>query len=88
MCVSDSRIDWLELNQRASKLLFRDKRRALHLYDIATQVGRTPVLCFMLLHHVFNLVRLFSQTKNTLLQYCNFVQWVPDSDVVVAQVRG
>jgi hypothetical protein len=27
-----------------------------------------------------------AQTKNTLLQFCNFVQWVPDSDVVVAQV--
>ena len=24
----------------------------------------------------------------TLLNYCNYVQWVPDSDVVVAQNRG
>jgi intraflagellar transport protein 172 len=59
----DCKIDWLELNQRATKLLFRDKRRALHLYDIA------------------------SQQRITLLNFCNYVQWVPDSDVVVAQSR-
>lgn len=59
----DCKIDWLELNQRATKLLFRDKRRALHLYDIA------------------------SQTRITMLNFCNYVQWVPDSDVVVAQNR-
>ncbi len=27
----DAKIDWLELNPRGDKLLFRDKRRALHL---------------------------------------------------------
>jgi len=59
----DTKIDWLELNQRGSKLLFRDKRRALHLYDIE------------------------SQQRHTLLPFCNYVQWVPDSDVVVAQSR-
>jgi intraflagellar transport protein 172 len=59
----DNKIDWLELNARASKLLFRDKRRALHLYDLATQ------------------------QRHTLLSFCNYVQWVPDSDVVVAQSR-
>ena len=47
--------------QRATKLLFRDKRRALHLYDIA------------------------SQTRSTLLSFSSYVQWVPNSDVVVAQ---
>jgi intraflagellar transport protein 172 len=36
----DSKVDWLDLNGRATKLLFRDKRRALHLYDIATQARR------------------------------------------------
>ena len=48
----------------ASQLLFRDKRRALHLYDIA------------------------SQTRSTLLSFSSYVQWVPNSDVVVAQNRG
>ena len=26
--------------------------------------------------------------RTTLLNFCSFVQWVPDSDVVVAQSRG
>jgi intraflagellar transport protein 172 len=56
----DSKIDFLELNARANKLLFRDKRRQLYLYNLKTQV------------------------KNTLLNYCNYAQWVPDSEVVVA----
>jgi len=60
----DSKIDWLELNGRGSLLLFRDKRRQLHLYDID------------------------EQSRTTLLNYCTYVQWVPDSDVVVAQSRG
>jgi intraflagellar transport protein 172 len=57
------KIDWLELNPRGTKLLFRDKRRALHLVDVA------------------------SGQRVTLLHVCHYVQWVPDSDVVVAQSR-
>ena len=60
----DSKIDWLELNGRGNLLLFRDKRRQLHLYNI------------------------HKQERTTLLSYCNYVQWVPDSDVVVAQNRN
>lgn len=60
----DSRIDYLELNPSGSKLLYRDKRRQLLLYNIRTQ------------------------TRSTLLQYCTYVQWVPKSEVVVAQSRN
>jgi len=61
----DTRIDWLELNPNgANKVLFRDKRRQLHLYDIE------------------------AQSRTTLLNFCNYVQWVPESDVVVAQNRN
>lgn len=60
----DYKIDWLELNGRANLLLFRDKRRLLHLYDIDTQ------------------------TRTQLLNFCTYVQWVPGSDVVVAQNRN
>lgn len=60
----DSKIDWLELNGRATLLLFRDKRRFLHLYDLE------------------------SQTRTQLLNFCTYVQWVPNSDVVVAQNRS
>ncbi|XP_078598147.1 intraflagellar transport protein 172 homolog [Branchiostoma floridae x Branchiostoma japonicum] len=60
----DSKIDWLELNETGRKLLFRDKRMRLHIYDLESQV------------------------KTTMLNYCSYVQWVPNSDVVVAQNRG
>lgn len=59
----DAKVDWLELNPSGTKLLFRDKHRHLHLYDLATQ------------------------DKSTLLNFCSYVQWVPNSDVVVAQNR-
>jgi intraflagellar transport protein 172 len=64
MLPHDFKIDWLELNARADLLLFRDKRRHLHIYDLATQ------------------------TRSQLLNFCTYVQWVPLSDVVVAQNRG
>ncbi|XP_068609645.1 intraflagellar transport protein 172 homolog [Brachionichthys hirsutus] len=60
----DSKIDWLELNETGRKLLFRDKKLRLHLYDIETGV------------------------KAAVLSFCSYVQWVPGSDVVVAQNRG
>ncbi|KAM6123262.1 intraflagellar transport protein 172 homolog [Pterocles gutturalis] len=60
----DSKIDWLELNETGQKLLFRDKKMRLQLYDIE------------------------SSTSTTILNYCSYVQWVPGSDVVVAQNRN
>ncbi|XP_030200601.1 intraflagellar transport protein 172 homolog [Gadus morhua] len=60
----DSRIDWLELNETGRKLLYRDKKLQLHLYDIESAI------------------------KTTLLSFCSYVQWVPGSDVVVAQNRA
>jgi len=59
-----AKFDWLELNARGDLLLFRDRKRQLHLYNV------------------------HKQTKTTLLTYCSYVQWVPGSDVVVAQSRG
>lgn len=61
---NEAKIDWLELSYRATKLLYRDQRGNLYLYDFATQ------------------------TKRTLLTFCSYVQWVPNSDVVVAQSRN
>eukprot|EP00796_Vickermania_ingenoplastis_P010031 gene10031-7008_t len=57
------KVDWLDLDYRASKLLFRDKQHELFLYDLNTQ------------------------QRTTLLNYCTFVSWVPQSNVVVAQNR-
>jgi hypothetical protein len=55
----DQEIDWLELNQKGTHLLFRDHSCRLHLYDIA------------------------AGTRKQLLLYVGYVQWVPDSDVIV-----
>jgi intraflagellar transport protein 172 len=35
--------------------------------------------------HLYN---VDTDTRTTLLNYCTYVQWVPDSDVVVAQTRN
>mmetsp|Transcript_3021 Transcript_3021/g.11522 ORF Transcript_3021/g.11522 Transcript_3021/m.11522 type:complete len:1330 (-) Transcript_3021:1351-5340(-) len=59
----DASVDWLELNGCARLLLFRDKRRQLHLVDLRSHV------------------------RVIMLDFCTYVQWVPDSDVVVAQNR-
>lgn len=60
----DTRVTSLELNANATKLLFKDKKRGLYLYD------------------------LNSNQKNTLLDYCAFFKWVPESEVLVAQNRN
>ncbi len=60
----DAKIDFLELNPSGSRLLFRDKRKQLHLFNVR------------------------EQKKTTLLNFCTYVNWVPDSDVVVAQNRS
>ncbi|XP_046728666.1 intraflagellar transport protein 172 homolog isoform X1 [Silurus meridionalis] len=60
----DLKIDWLELNETGRKLLFRDKKLRLNLFDIESGV------------------------KTTVLSFCSYVQWVPGSDVVVAQNRS
>uniref|UniRef100_A0A0G4FWR3 Uncharacterized protein n=1 Tax=Chromera velia CCMP2878 TaxID=1169474 RepID=A0A0G4FWR3_9ALVE len=60
----DSKIDFLELNHMGDKLIFRDKRKQLHLFNCA------------------------EQDRATLLNFCSYVQWVPLSDVVVAQSRS
>lgn len=57
----DQEIDWLELNQKGSHLLFRDRRHHLHLFNSATG------------------------ERTLLLNYVGYVQWVPDSDVIVVR---
>ncbi|XP_040282805.1 intraflagellar transport protein 172 homolog [Bufo bufo] len=64
MVTHDTKIDWLELNETGHKLLFRDKKLRLHLFDVS------------------------DGQKTTILNYCSYVQWVPGSDVVVAQNRS
>ncbi|KAM5126276.1 intraflagellar transport protein 172 homolog [Mantella aurantiaca] len=60
----DTKIDWLEMNETGRKLLFRDKKLRLNLFDVS------------------------DGQKTTILNFCSYVQWVPGSDVVVAQNRA
>lgn len=64
----DAKIDWLELNETGRKLLFRDKRRRLKLFDLNEQDEAVA--------------------STALLDHCSYVQWVPMSDVIVAQNRS
>ncbi|CAH8629630.1 unnamed protein product [Schistosoma margrebowiei] len=59
----DRKIDWIELNETGQKLIFRDKKLQLILFDIETGV------------------------KVMLLNVCYYVQWVPQSDVIIAQSK-
>lgn len=38
--------------------------------------------------HQLHLYDLQTQQRSSLLDYCQYVQWVPGSDVIVAQSRG
>lgn len=58
-----NKIDWLELNVSGTMLLFRDSKRSLYLFNLAT-------------HQL-----------NGLLNACNYAQWVPEANVIVAQSK-
>lgn len=57
----EEKIDYLELNKSGNKLIYRDRKKQLYLYN------------------------LLDGKKNTLLNYCGYVKWVPNSEVLVAQ---
>mmetsp|Transcript_22613 Transcript_22613/g.70776 ORF Transcript_22613/g.70776 Transcript_22613/m.70776 type:complete len:1626 (+) Transcript_22613:579-5456(+) len=49
--------------------------------------GNGTALLFRDRHRRLNLFKVATQSRITLVDYCTYVQWVPDSDVVVAQSR-
>ncbi|XP_013140063.1 PREDICTED: intraflagellar transport protein osm-1, partial [Papilio polytes] len=59
----EARVDWLELNESARLLLYRDTRRNL------------------------TLLRLDTADKETIARGVSFVQWIENSDAVVAQTH-
>ncbi|KAG6594147.1 Intraflagellar transport protein 172 [Phytophthora cinnamomi] len=65
----------------------QENKKIAYLLDLQT-------ICITDLHAVqpprrqLHLFDLDTQKRSTLLNYCNYVQWVPESDVVVAQNRG
>uniref|UniRef100_A0AC35U6D2 WD_REPEATS_REGION domain-containing protein n=1 Tax=Rhabditophanes sp. KR3021 TaxID=114890 RepID=A0AC35U6D2_9BILA len=54
-------IDWLELNETGTKLLYRDTKSRVQLFEFE------------------------GKRITSLIDYCTYIQWVPESDVVVAQ---
>ncbi|KAJ3074648.1 hypothetical protein HDU98_010644 [Podochytrium sp. JEL0797] len=50
--------------------------------------GKANKLLFRDRNQQLHLYDLTTQTRTTLLHYCTYVQWVPNSDVVVAQSRN
>ncbi|XP_068618701.1 intraflagellar transport protein 172 homolog [Battus philenor] len=60
----EARVDWLELNESARLLLFRDTRRTL------------------------TLLRLDTADKECIARNVSFVQWIENSDAVVAQTQS
>jgi len=86
----DCKIDWLELNPHATHLLFRDKKQQLHLFNLITQVLKSTNGSLRSETKAGASLDIpgfvMFQERISLLSFCSYVQWVPDSDVVVAQV--
>lgn len=86
----DSKIDWLELNETGHKLLFRDKKMRLTLLDTRTTESHS-ILTYCTFVQVSKEIENFTQYQKMFLlrhQYRLSLQWVPGSDVVVAQSRN
>jgi hypothetical protein len=78
--------------------MYRPRLSQRHLFHVENETWHTHLPPFHLSsgrsrqrgkNAVLTRLPLFSsQTRTTLLNYCTYVQWVPESDVVVAQNRG
>ncbi|KNC55624.1 intraflagellar transporter 172 [Thecamonas trahens ATCC 50062] len=82
----DKKVDWLELSRNGDYLLFRDKTKFLYLVFLEAGSGNASRESVAAADagpgaHA-------PGDKVTLLSYCSYVQWVPFSDVVVAQSRS
>ena len=93
-------IDTLD-NKKVAYLLDRQTARVLDLVtgqatatiqhdasiDWLELNGKANLLLFRDKRRRVVLFNIETQERHTLLQYCDYVQWVPESDVVVAQSR-
>ena len=81
----DATVDWLELNQTGTKLLFRDKRRTLVLLDILTQTRTTLLNYCAYVQWVPGADVIVAQGRGAL-----HVWYDPDqpTDVTVIPVQG
>ena len=56
-----------------------------HTWNLLISLELSLIVILSLQLNIFDLE---SQTRTALLNYCSYVQWVPQSDVVVAQNRS
>ncbi|EAX00575.1 intraflagellar transport 172 homolog (Chlamydomonas), isoform CRA_e [Homo sapiens] len=76
----ESRVDWLELNETGHKLLFRDRKLRVRRATKALGIGWPT--------EGLHLYDIESCSKTMILNFCSYMQWVPGSDVLVAQNRN
>ena len=76
---NDCKIEYLEFGKSGNKLIFRDSSRKLNLLLIKNNANEnTPNL---------NIKSNESYKSITILNLCSFVQWVPNTEILVAQSR-
>ena len=83
------RVDWLELNETGNKLIYRDKALKLVLLDIVHQDFQVLLnFCgfVQVRWRVFYAIIGFDLCA-LVIHVLPFFQWVPQSDVVVAQSK-
>ena len=95
----DKKIDWLELSRNGNYLLFRDKTKFLYLVYLEDPTSSSggasssagpsgSALSSSNANALPGSSGSLAGDKVTLLSYCSYVQWVPFSDVIVAQSRN
>lgn len=78
-------IDWLDLNARGDLVLFRDKRRKLHVFDITSQSRNTLLTYASFATWVPNSDVVVSQSRNTLCVWYNI--FAPDK-MTTRSIKG
>lgn len=88
----DSKIDWLEVSKQSQGSfrpeLYNNSFFSLLVCFYLKLSGKANKLLFRDKRHQLHCYDIPTQTRVTLLPFCNYVQWVPNSDVVVAQSRN
>ena len=78
-------VDWLDLNSRGDLLLFRDKRRKLHVYDVITQTRSTLLTYCSFVTWVPGSDVAVAQSRNQLCVWYNI--FAPDK-VTTKAIKG
>jgi intraflagellar transport protein 172 len=81
----DAKIDWLDLNSRGDLVLFRDKRRKLHVYDITSQTRNTLLTYASFATWVPESDVVVAQSRNSMCVWYNIFS--PDK-VTVRTIKG